>query len=116
MSELVAELLVNSSSNPEPYTVLVEQSEDGITLKCNCRAGIFYKYCKHKQAVVLGDSSILADDSQQGDLDYIGELIQKSSYPTAFDGLKELDDQLKDLKKKVKAKKDAIVDLMKEGG
>lgn len=32
------------------------------------------------------------------------------------DGLKELDDQLKILKKEVKAKKDTIVDLMKEGG
>lgn len=40
---------------------------DGVTILCDCRAGMFGKMCKHKLAVTAGDHSMLvnAEDSER---------------------------------------------------
>jgi len=58
-------ILVSSSSGEDSYHVNVSSTaEHGITIMCDCAAGEWGKYCKHKMAVALGDATILYDDEQ----------------------------------------------------
>lgn len=62
-----------------PYTVALKQHENGVSVTCNCKAGIFGKLCKHKIQVVseeLTASSPLAQSLL--DAGY-GELISELS-------------------------------------
>lgn len=116
MADLVAELLVDGSKG-NTYTIMVEQTESGLTFNCNCKAGIFNKgVCRHRLAVIQGDESILTDDGQVADLQSVTDLIAKSSYPQALENLPELERKIAALKKEEKIIKTKIHALMKDGG
>ena len=51
---------------------------------CDCVAGEWGKYCKHKMGVVLGDVKILFDDEQIDSFKEIPNWIVSSNYPNLF--------------------------------
>lgn len=67
------------SSSAEFYTIIVEIT-DTIKVNCNCGAGIFGKLCKHKIAVLSGDSNILIDIKDKSILEEINGVISKSDF------------------------------------
>jgi len=78
-------ILVKSSSREEPYSVKVSSTvEHGLTIMCDCAAGEWGKYCKHKMAVALGDATILFDDEQIDSFKEISNWIVSSNYPNLF--------------------------------
>ncbi len=58
-------LYAKASSRDEPYTVEVVPEGDKVSVFCNCPAGNLTRFCKHKLAVVAGDTSILDDPDGQ---------------------------------------------------
>lgn len=108
-------ILVRSSSRDEPYAVAVSSTESGLSIFCDCPAGEWGKYCKHKMAIVLGDERILFDEEQEENFNKITKWISESGYPYLVQELKESEKALETAKKNVKSQKEKIARLMKEG-
>jgi uncharacterized Zn finger protein len=108
-------ILVKSSSRDEPYAVTVSLTENGLSIFCDCPAGEWGKYCKHKMAVVLSDAKILYDDEQVENFNKVLKWISESDYPDLVVELRESEKILEAAKKKIKNMKEKIARLMKEG-
>ena len=109
-------ILVSSSSGEESYHVNVSSTaEHGITIMCDCAAGEWGKYCKHKMGVVLGDTTILFDDEQIDSFKEISNWIVSSNYPNLFSEIRVVEKELAEAKKNVKSKKKKIARFMREG-
>ena len=108
-------ILVSSSSGEDSYHVNVSSTEEhGITIMCDCAAGEWGKYCKHKMGVVLGDATILFDE-QIDSFKEISNWIDSSSYPNLFSEIRVVEKQLEEAKKNVKSKKEQIARFMRDG-
>jgi uncharacterized Zn finger protein len=110
-----AKILVKSSSRKEAYTVVVSLTETGLSISCNCPAGEWGKYCKHKIAIILGDNKILYNDEQIEGLNKAGSWISKSNYPPLLTQLQEYEIELETVKKKVTSFKEELANFMKKG-
>lgn len=107
-------ILVKSSSREEPYAVAVSSTESGLFIFCDCPAGEWGKYCKHKMAIVLADERILYDEEQNDNFKKVTEWISKSGYPDLVTELRTSEKALEEAKKNVKNQKEKIAKLMKE--
>ena len=58
-------VLVKSSSQPEPRSVLVVLDDSGLSFVCDCPAGERGRICKHKKAMASADDS---EQIQQSDV------------------------------------------------
>ncbi len=108
-------ILVKSSSRDEPYVVAVSSTEKGLSILCDCPAGEWGKYCKHKMAIVLADEKILYDEEQTDNFNKISKWISESSYPHLVTELRESEKSLEAAKRAVKNQKEKIARSMKEG-
>ena len=82
---------------------------------CDCPAGEWGKYCKHKMAIVLADERILFDEEQKDNFNKVKQWIVESGYPDLVQELRESEKALESAKKNVKNQKEKIARLMKEG-
>lgn len=73
-------LLAKSSSRDEPYKVDFIFDNDMLIIKCNCPAGRFGKFCKHKWSLIKGNYDMLYEENQDDQLDKINDWVQKSHY------------------------------------
>lgn len=108
-------ILVKSSSRDEPYAVSVSSTESGLSIFCDCPAGEWGKYCKHKIAIALADERILFDEEQKENFKAVTKCISESGYPDLVQKLRESEKALEAAKKNVKSQKEKIARLMKEG-
>ena len=108
-------ILIKSSSQSEPRSVLVTQDDSGLSYFCDCPAGIRERICKHKMALVLGDDSILYDKDQRKSFDKVMEWVAQSGYPDLMKELKEAENELEPAKEKVGNIKEKIIRGMNEG-
>lgn len=51
-------------SSPDPYELTFIKDGSSLTALCNCPAGTFGNLCKHRVAVLNGDSSAVVDDDR----------------------------------------------------
>lgn len=49
-------------SSSDPYELTFIKDGDSLTALCNCPAGTFANLCKHRVAILDGDSSAVVDD------------------------------------------------------
>ena len=109
-------ILVSSSSGEDSYHVNVSSTaEQGITIICDCAAGEWGKYCKHKMGVVLGDTTILFDDEQIDSFKEISNWIVSSNYPNLFSEIPVLEKKITEAKKNLKSMKEQIARFMRDG-
>ena len=108
-------ILVKSSSSDEPYAVAIASTESGLSIFCDCPAGEWEKYCKHKMAIVLADEKILYDEEQKNNFKKVIEWISKSGYPSLVMELRASEKELDAVKRNIKKQKEKIARLMKEG-
>jgi hypothetical protein len=64
-----------TSSSGEPYTVDFMIQDGRLSVRCNCRAGLFGQLCKHKTELIAGDASRLFDDSDRSKLRDLSTMI-----------------------------------------
>jgi len=77
-------VLLKSSSQPEPYEISVVVDAGTLSIHCSCPAGEWGKYCKHKAAAVLGDSSALYGSDQAESFEIVRRQIAASNLPALF--------------------------------
>lgn len=102
------------SSSGEYYEVEFEVN-DVIRTRCNCRAGIFNKICKHKTGLLDGKKEMLFDENQEMQLKELAILVKRSEYCGL---VAELDDALNEVeiaKKRSDKLKQKLERLLSEG-
>ena len=72
--------LVKSSSGKETYKVDFIDEDGRLKVKCDCPAGRFGKFCKHKLSLLQGYADMLYNETQEEELYKISERVQKSDY------------------------------------
>jgi hypothetical protein len=109
-------ILVRSSSRPEPYAIhAVFNPDTGLSLHCNCPAGEWGKFCKHKIRLASGDEGILYDDDQKAGFHKIMQWVEQTSCRNLLGDLAAAERQLQQAKNNVKALHEKIARLMREG-
>lgn len=108
-------ILVKSSSRPDPYCVEVAVEESRISLFCDCPAGALGKYCKHKEAVALGDERILFDEAQKEGFELAAQTIASSGIPGLFAELRDAERAAEEAKKHAKSLKAKIARSLTNG-
>ena len=94
------EILVKSSTRDEPYTVVISDNGQGLSFYCDCPAGEWGKFCKHKRALASGDVAILYGRDQVPIFEKAMKRISESDYPQLIDDLSDLETQFEAAKKK----------------
>lgn len=104
----IALFVKSSSMTGVSYEVVFKNIDGIITIKCNCRAGELTKLCKHKLALIRGDSSILMDGDEDYNFRNVKEWIKNSAlfqliieHDLAEKALAEKQKELKKIKDKL---------------
>jgi len=108
-------VLIKSSSQPEPYGVTVSVESDALAIRCTCPAGEWGKYCKHKVAVVLGDTTTLYGDDQLGCFEEARKWVVASSLPTLFAEISDAEKKAAAATALAKKTKEKVARAMNEG-
>ena len=108
-------ILVKSSSQPEPRSVLVVLDDSGLSFACDCPAGERGRICKHKKAMASADDSMLYGEDQRESFDQVMEWVAQSGYPDLMKELKEAENEMESVKEKARDIKEKITRVMKEG-
>jgi hypothetical protein len=108
-------ILVKSSSQTEPRSVLVRQDDSGLTIACDCPAGERGRICKHKRAMMSADDRMLYDEGQKENFKQVIELVTQSGYSDLMSELKKAESELGSAKQNVWRIKEKISSAMNEG-
>lgn len=100
------EFEVISSDGIAVYHVHFEHDSGKLYVDCNCQAGNFGKWCKHKMQLVLGDLSCLKVPIQSSDLSEVLEWVKGSKLAKLVSEMQEAEIEMQNAKvRKVKATK-----------
>ena len=108
-------ILVKSSSSSDPRSVDVVEDDSGISIYCDCPAGVRERVCKHKRAIASADASMLFDDAQLENFNKVVERLAQSGYPDLMKELAAAENELEPVKEKVIDIKKKIARAMKTG-
>jgi hypothetical protein len=109
-------LLVKSSSLAGVgYEVVFKNLNGIITIKCNCRAGELTKLCKHKLALIRGDSSILMDRNEDDNFCNVKEWIKNTALSQLITQLDLAEKSLAEKQIELKKIKDRLEVAMRRG-
>ncbi len=108
-------VLVKSSSQPGPRSVLVVLDDSGLSFVCDCPAGERGRICKHKKAMASADDSMLYGEDQRESFEKVMDWVAQSGYPDLMKELKEAENELESVKEKARDIKEKITRVMKEG-
>lgn len=96
-----------SSSTDSSYTVDHLVSDEGkLSVFCDCPAGQWGKFCKHKWRLLHGDETMLADLSQIEALKEVAQIALDRSIDSLYGTVEEHEKKKKKLAKSVKKEKE----------
>jgi hypothetical protein len=122
MNDSQINFLVKNDSKSIPYTAEVIIRNNQMFIHCNCPAGKFGNFCRHKIRLTQDDHDILYDQSQRNDLNRIADWIQNSDFVEFIferslfkKELREAEDRLETVKRNMKPVEDKMAQAMKNG-
>lgn len=106
-------LKVKSSDGTSSYSV--EFNWDGMQLKvsCDCRAGALGQHCRHKDGLLRGDPTLLADSIDRDWLLEIVNWVCQSPVGVALQRMREAEDRLAVAQASAKAAKKSLEKAMR---
>jgi uncharacterized Zn finger protein len=103
-----------SSDTITRYSVDFAYEAGVLSVRCGCQAGLFAKYCKHVQAFLLGDASMLADSQQTRELKRLASVVSECGVASRIAAILDADLEIKRAQKRLKTLKDQLCnDLLK---
>lgn len=110
------EFEVMSSDGITFYVVSFELDSGKLYVYCNCQAGSFGKWCKHKAQLVLGDLSGLRNSAQASDIPEILEWVKDSKIAQFVSEMQVAESEMKKAKTRMdRARKNLEKIVKKEG-
>ena len=110
MSQKQIMLKVKSSNQSTFYNIDVTNEDGVIKIKCDCRAGTFKWGCRHKIAILRGDSTCLLDDYQKEEYCEVIKWINNSSLPLLITKYNTIEDNYLKLKNGLNLLKNKILE------
>ncbi len=105
-----------SSSSPDSfYNVTFTYDESSLKVACDCRAGIFGKFCKHKWQLLGCNYDMLFDQNEASLLDMAADWAQKRGIYTMKGALRKIQDQIDFLEAQKIMRKKEIEQQLKNG-
>lgn len=101
-------ILKAKSSSGASYDVVFRQVEEGLTVHCDCPAGEWGKFCKHKWQLLNGNEKMLFDLSQLSDLETISQIAIERGLGNLYAEVESLEKIKKSLAKNQKKEKDSV--------
>jgi hypothetical protein len=96
-----------SSSGNGTYSVDFLTNDEGkLSVFCDCPAGEWGKFCKHKWRLLHGDESMLADQTQIDDLQKVAEIAKDRNIEQFDDEIKAYEKEQKNHTKQLKKEKE----------
>lgn len=109
------ELKAKSSKPDNYYFVTFGYENDRLSVFCDCPAGKFGKFCKHKWQFLGGNTKMLFDESESGQLATVANWATERNYTELYNGVEALEVEIKKLKKQIAGEKKAIERKFREG-
>ena len=109
------EFEVMSSDGIRVYVVSFELDFGKLYVYCNCQAGSWGKWCKHKMQLVLGDLSGLRNSAQSSDMPEVLEWVKDSKIAQLVSEMQVADDEMKKAKARMDRTRKNIEKIAKEG-
>ena len=97
-----------SSSGDSFYTVEFITKDDILSVFCDCPAGEWGKFCKHKWQLLNGDETMLASTDQRSQLISINKLAIEKGINDLYKDIEVFEKQKKTLTKEQKKEKDSV--------
>ena len=104
-----------SSDKETIYIVEFVNDENKLMVFCNCPAGIFGKFCKHKMGLLTGNLENLADPSELDGYQEVKGWIQQSNLPQMIDQMASSEKELEKIKAQLNSFKKKIELALKDG-
>jgi hypothetical protein len=101
-------LLKANSSSGSFYNVEFREAEEGLSIHCDCPAGEWGKFCKHKWQLLNGDEDMLFDSSQLNQLAAIHKIALERGLSAFYKNIEELDMLKKSFIKEQKQEKNSV--------
>lgn len=92
MREEKAEFFIRGSEGDE-YRVMFENVDGILKTRCSCKARFRHEWCKHRTAILNGETDDLISENPSGFHD-LKQMIQGSPFETAFSEYTKADYQL----------------------
>ncbi len=109
------ELEVASSDGVSVYIVSFEFDSGKLFVYCNCQAGSFGKWCKHKTRLVMGDLSGLRNSAQLNDMPEVLEWVNDSRIAPLVSEMQAAEDEIKKAKARMDKAKKELEKFAREG-
>ena len=107
--------ILAKSSSGEPYNVWFTWEDGKLGVFCNCKAGEYNKFCKHKWELLSGNEEMLYDKNQSDELAKITKLVSKTDFESLYDKINELDKQFAFLRSEIRAEKKIADSRLQDG-
>jgi hypothetical protein len=110
---MLYKLNAKSSDGTSAYTVEFNWDGNKLEIFCDCRAGLLGQHCRHKDGLISGDHTLLADPSASALLNEVVSLVKISQVGVVLGQLREAEDRLKAAQVEVKLAKKALEKVMR---
>ncbi|MBI9055116.1 MAG: hypothetical protein JEY96_14940 [Bacteroidales bacterium] len=104
-----------SSNAGEYYNTIFTYKDDLLSVKCDCGAGIYGKFCKHKWQLLSGNQDMLFYKREQDLLNKVHAWAVEKSYLSLYKNIVVLENQQVELKKQIQKEKKALEEKLKNG-
>jgi hypothetical protein len=108
-------LIAKSSDGQTNYEIQFVYESGKLSVFCNCPAGAFGKYCKHKLSFLNGEKVLLTDTIDLDSFSAIREWVRESGYPPLLAQVDLAETEVKIAQSRVQDLKKKLERAMKEG-
>jgi hypothetical protein len=115
MPESERVILALSSDGVSTYEVHFTLRNHKVIVDCSCPAGELGKLCRHKIALLNGDTNILFDPSEEDALKAVQLWIQRTGYPKLLKEIEEAEKAVKTSQKRLIELKSNLEKAMNHG-
>jgi uncharacterized Zn finger protein len=99
-------------SSADPYLVTFVRERDSLAAFCTCAAGSIGQYCKHRLALLTGDTSAVVSGNQ-ADEETIRQWLKGSPLEAALEAVNAAERQLAEAKLLVTAAKKRLTEAFR---
>ncbi|MDE4303997.1 hypothetical protein PXK30_03620 [Phaeobacter gallaeciensis] len=104
------EVTVKSSSSGNEYRIVILQEQNGVSLSCNCPAGATGGFCKHRFALIDGNTKDVV--AATGDVGTIPSMVKGTELEAAINRMHDQERAIKDAQADLKQIKKMVGRVM----
>lgn len=112
---MIKKFQVASSDGVSVYVVSCELDAGKLYVYCDCQAGGFGKWCKHKAQVVLGELPNSRNSSASSDISTVLEWVNNTQIAELIGEIQRAEDEIKKAKTRIDQAKKILEKVVKNG-